>query len=80
MSVEAVSKKPLDLEKYSDYGIPQEYMAFEVKFINITQEQCDDLEAQYHLKGYKIFHVDINRSISNLFDYKIIIAKLEMIF
>jgi hypothetical protein len=77
---EQVIKVPLDLNEYSHYDIPQSYMAFEVKFQNITQEKCDDLESEYSIKGYKIFHADLQRSVSNLFDYTLIIAKCEMIF
>jgi hypothetical protein len=80
MTIEHVDKVPLDLNEYATYNIPQSYMAYEIKFQNITQDKCDDLESEYSVKGYKIFHADLQRSVSNLFDYTLIIAKCEMIF
>lgn len=75
-----VHKKPLNLDQYQKYEIPQEYMAFEIEFIDVTQMQCDDLEHDYHIKGYKIFHSDIQRSTGDKFIYKIIVAKSPMTF
>lgn len=75
-----VSKKPLDLNLYQKYDIPQDYMAFEITFSDVTQMQCDDFEHEYYVKGYKIFHTSIERSTGDLFIYKLVVAKSTLTF
>lgn len=75
-----VERTPLPLDKYEQYEIPQEYMAYIVCFKNITQLECDDIEYKYHTTGYKIFHTELQRATGDQFDYKLIIAKSGMIF
>lgn len=75
-----VDKKPLDLNLYDHFEIPQDYMAFEIIFTDIDQMQCDELEHDYFTKGYKIFHTELQRSSGALFSYKLIIGKAPLIF
>lgn len=75
-----VDKKPLDLDLYEKYEIPQDYMAYVITFTDIDQMQCDELEHEYYTKGYKIFHTDIQRSTGALFIYKLIVGKASFVF
>jgi hypothetical protein len=75
-----VKKIPLNLDRYHEYEIPQEYMAFEVIFENIDQEESDNLEADYMAQGYKIFHANLERANAGMFNYKIIVAKAGYTF
>ena len=80
MSNPIVSRLPLDLDQYQKYDIPQDYSAYVITFENITAQECDDFENEYTLKGYKIFHSSIDRSIADLFNMQLIVAKSEFIF
>ena len=75
-----VNKQPLDLTLYDHFEIPQDYMAFEIVFTDISQMQCDELEHDYFTKGYKIFHTELQRSRGDLFTYKLIIGKAPILF
>lgn len=75
----SIKKKPLDLNLYKIFEIPQEYMAYILEFENVDESESENLEAEYFQKGYKIFHSELTRTNSGLFDLKIILAKLEMI-
>ena len=68
-------KKPLNFNEYEKYEIPQEYMAFEVNFLGINPEQCEDLEYEYLSTGYKLFNSDLTHANEGKFNLKLIIAK-----
>ena len=80
MTIEKANKIPLDLSKYIDFGIDQAYMAFVVSFKDIGANECDDIEADYLSKGYKVFHSEMTRSQGNFFNYAIIVAKAGFTF
>jgi len=75
-----VNKIPLDLTLYDHYEIPQDFMAFEIHFSDVSQMQCDELEHDYYINGYKIFHTELQRSSGDLFHYKLIVAKAPLLF
>ena len=80
MTTEKANKIPLDLSRYEEFGINQGYMAFIVNFENVDEDQCDNIEADYLSKGYKVFHTEMARSKDNLFKYTVIIAKMGFTF
>jgi len=75
-----VEKKPLDLESYDIYGISQQFQAFILLFSDIKLERCDDIEAEYQLKGYQIFHTDLSYTAKGLCYYQLIVAKAGYTF
>ena len=75
-----ISKSPLDLTKYDNYGIPQDYSAFVLNIKNITEQKAEDLEFEYIQQGYKIFNSSLEHSTQGDFNLEMIIAKLAMIF
>jgi hypothetical protein len=75
-----VKKNPLGLDLYGQLEIPQEYMAFEVVFENIDQEESDNLESDYMGQGYKIFSANLVRSNAGLFTFTLIVAKAGYTF
>lgn len=74
------SKHPLDFKEYENYGIDQKYSAFTYEYLNIDQNQADDIESDLQTQGYKIFHSNLSRVQNNLFKLEIIIAKLDFVF
>ena len=75
-----IEKKPLPLDRYEHFNIPQDYSAIQIEFFDISMEEVDNLEFQYVAQGYKIFFTEARRSKENLFNYIIVMAKLEVIF
>lgn len=75
-----INKSPLDLNLYIKYGIAQEYSAFEISIFGVGQEECDDLEAEYLGQGYKVFHSEMIRKQGEIFDFKLITAKMSYTF
>lgn len=77
MTAQKINKTPLNLDSYETFGIPQEYMAFDIKVENIDQESFDNLEAEYQGQGYKIFNSEMEReAVGNGFRCRIIVAKM----
>jgi hypothetical protein len=75
-----VNKIPLNLELYEDYQIPQTYMAYTVQFNHLDDSECENVEYEYTITGYKIFHSEMERGNSGKFNLKLIIAKSELTF
>ena len=73
-------KKPLDLNHYDQYGISQNYSAFEIIISDVELEECDNLEAQYLGQGYKIFSSEMMRIQGEIYDLKLIVAKMSYTF
>lgn len=73
-------KSPLDFDQYSLYEIPQDYLAYKIVFTDIEQEESDELELQYTLQGYKLFHSQMQRSQNGNFELLLIVAKCNLIF
>lgn len=73
-------KEPLNLDLYQDYSIDHKYCAFLITFKNLSQDEIDEIENEYQIKGHKIFHTEMNTNKDGTFDYKIIVAKLEFTF
>ena len=77
---EKVVKKPLDLSRYQELSIPHDYLAFEIIFHQVDENECENLEYEYLAQGYKLFHSDLTRQNEGKFQLTIIIAKSEVIF
>ena len=75
-----IHKTALDLNMYDDYGIPQEYLAYQVNVEDIDEQAFDDLEADYLAGGYKVFNSEMIRSSGELYNCRIIIAKMGFIY
>lgn len=75
-----VNKTPLDLTLYSGFQIPQEYMAYKVQFENLDDSECENIEYEYIIQGYKIFHSEMQHGNAGKFSLKLIIAKNELTF
>ncbi|MBT4791277.1 MAG: hypothetical protein HON90_06880 [Halobacteriovoraceae bacterium] len=73
-------KIPLSFDKYQEYEISQEYQAYVINLININETEAEDLEYEYLIQGYKIFHSELARSNEGKFNLKIILGKSELIF
>lgn len=71
---------PLDLDLYEDYEIPQGYEAYVLEVQKVTEERADEIEMEYEGQGYKIFHVDLNRAATSIYNLKIIMAKNSFTF
>lgn len=69
-----IDKKPLALDRYQEYQIPQEYQAYSITLLNVTQEQMDDYENDLIFKGEKLFHADMVRVDGNLFNAQLIVG------
>lgn len=78
--MQTVSKEPLPLDEYDKFSIAHEYSAFVVEFKNISQEKADDIENDYQLQRYKIFHSDISINKNGSYDLKLVIASLSFTF
>tara|TARA_B100001971_G_C18266370_1_gene593014 strand:- start:519 stop:758 length:240 start_codon:yes stop_codon:yes gene_type:complete len=75
-----VNKKPLDFNLYKDFGIDQSYSAFEVIISQIQLHEADDLETDYQVQRYKIFHSEILQNSNGTYDLKLIIAQSSHVF
>lgn len=73
-----VLKRPLDLEEYQHYEIDQQYTAYVIILDQITQQEAEDFEYDYLLKGHKIFSSQLERRAQKKFQLKLIIAKLPL--
>ncbi len=73
-------KTPLPLDEYEQYNIPQEYSAFKLTFFDLDLQKIDDLEYEYQIQGYKIFHTDTVQARQGLYNFMLVIAKLEVTF
>lgn len=71
---------PLDLDLYEDFEIPQGYEAYVLEVQKVTEERADEIEMEYEGQGYKIFHVDLNRAATSIYNLKIIMAKNSFTF
>lgn len=69
-----IDKKPLALDEYEKYCISQEYQAYEITLLNISQEQIDMYEQDLILKGEKLFHADMVRVDGDKFNATLIIG------
>jgi hypothetical protein len=78
--LQETSKKPLDLNLYEQYSIDQTYSAFILNFSNINQEEADNLEHEYTIQGYKIFHTEMSQLSNGSFELTMIVAKLNYTF
>ena len=74
------SKSPLELTRYGDYSIDQTYSAYIYEYLNITEIDADNIESKLVSDSFKIFHSNLTRSHENMFNLKIIIAKLSYTF
>jgi len=72
--------KPLDLDLYQNYEIPQGYEAYVIEIDKITEERADEIELDYQGQGYKIFHVDLTRAATSIYNLKMIVAKNSFTF
>lgn len=68
------SKRPLDFTKYEDYEISQNYTAYILEYLNITESEAENIEYDLLTKGNKIFHSDLVRVQKDLFNLEIIIG------
>lgn len=73
----SVEKKPLNFNEYSKYEISDEFIAFEILFKLINQNDSDDLEAEYLEKGYKLFHSELMHAHQDKYNLKLIVAKTK---
>jgi hypothetical protein len=78
--IKSANKVPLNLELYGNYQIPQTYMAFTVQFKNLNDSECENIEYEYTVSGYKIFHSEMERGNIGKFNLKLIVAKSEITF
>lgn len=69
-----IDKKALPLDKYDQFGISQQYTAFEITLLNIKQEEIDQYEQDLILKGEKLFHADMVRVDGDRFNATLIIG------
>lgn len=56
-----IDKKPLPLDQYQNYQISQEYQAFIITILNITQEEMDNYESALMSNREKLFYSDMLR-------------------
>lgn len=73
-------KTPLNLDQYSSYEIPQEYIAWIYCYKDVDQNRIDDIEYELQTGGNKIFHIETKRVQNGLFELKIIAANLPYTF
>lgn len=73
-------KRPLDLDQYSSFEIPQEYSAYTYEYKDVDQNRLDDIEYELQTQGHKIFHIETVRANDGLFNVKIIAAKMPYTF
>ena len=78
--MQVATKTPLPFEKYEDYDIDHAYSAFIVEFQELSSEQADQIESDYVIQKYKIFHSELNVNSSGTYDLKIIVAQLSYTF
>lgn len=75
-----VNKNALNFDQYSKYQIPQEYTAYVLEFQNLNDSECENMEYDYTVQGYKIFHSEMERNNIGLFSLKLIVAKSDIVF
>ncbi len=71
-----VERKPLPLDLYEKYNIPQEYPAFVITISPIELELVDNIEYDYLAQGHKIFNSELERTKEGKFTLSLIIGKL----
>ena len=69
-----IDKKPLPLDQYQDYQISQEYQAYIITLLNITQEEMDNYESDLMSKREKLFHADMCRVDGDKFNATLIVG------
>lgn len=69
-----IDKKPLPLDQYQNYQISQDYQAFIITILNITQEEMDNFESDLISKREKLFHSDMARVDGDQFNAILIIG------
>lgn len=74
------NKRPLGLDEYNFFEIPQEYSAYIFEYKSVNQNRLDDIEYELQTQGHKIFHIETIRANDGLFNVKIIAAKMPYTF
>lgn len=69
-----IDKKPLPLDQYEKYQISQDYQAYIISILNITQEEMDNYESDLMSKREKLFHSDMQRSVGDKFNATLIVG------
>ena len=78
MSNPEVDRRPLALNLYEKFNIPQEYPAYIITISPIDLEAVDNIEFDYLSQGHKIFHSELERTKEGKFTLSLIIGKLAI--
>jgi hypothetical protein len=74
------SKKPLPFDEYEKYEIAQEYKAYIFEYLNVHEDEIDEIETNLIAQGNKLFHSNMTRVDGHLFNVEIITASVGFTF